>query len=187
MPHDSNSDSSNSNDALRELENGEKPVLIGPVLPPHLTENEETPEMIGPKLPPQFTKPSASEGSFGPQLPAHLLKSSKVTIGPSLPPQLRKQLEEQADENIKDSDDEDDCYGPLPPGAGPSAAHVALEERALQMRIDKLEPDKNEPVRETWMTELPEAKASQFGLGPRQFRKQAGPDMSDRQVQFLVL
>lgn len=185
MPHDSNSDSSNSNDALRELENGEK--LIGPVLPPHLTENEETPEMIGPKLPPQFTKPSASEGSFGPQLPAHLLKSSKVTIGPSLPPQLRKQLEEQADENIKDSDDEDDCYGPLPPGAGPSAAHVALEERALQMRIDKLEPDKNEPVRETWMTELPEAKASQFGLGPRQFRKQAGPDMSDRQVQFLVL
>lgn len=190
MPRDSNSESSNSNDTSRELEmdeNGGKTVLIGPALPPHLTKNiQSQDEVIGPKLPPQFTN-QPTEDSFGPQLPPHLLKSSenKVTIGPSLPPHLRKQLEEQADDDeINNSDD--DCYGPLPPGAGPSAAHVALEERALQMRIDKLEPDNNEPVRETWMTELPEAKASQFGLGPRQFRKQAGPDMSDRQVQFLV-
>lgn len=30
------------------------------------------------------------------------------------------------------------------------------------------------------MTELPEVRGAQLGLGPRKFRKNAAPDMSDR-------
>lgn len=37
-----------------------------------------------------------------------------------------------------------------------------------------------EHKREEWMTELPEIKGVNLGLGPRKFRTRAGPDFSDR-------
>lgn len=169
--------------------------FIGPVPPEAFLPKAAEPALIGPTLPPAIIKsdpePNTLEDSspqtFGPQLPPHLLKKqleetnepSEKTIGPSLPPHLRKQLEEEA--RKEDNSEEDESYGPLPAGhLSYSAAQIALEERALQMQIEKLDPGKNEPVRESWMTELPEAKAANFGLGPRQFRNRAAPDLSDR-------
>ncbi|VEN39341.1 unnamed protein product [Callosobruchus maculatus] len=148
-------------------------LVIGPALPPHL---QKTPE----------TKQDDSE-VVGPVLPPHLQKEvdeqAKI-IGPSLPPHLRQQLQaSHGNTQIEEQDqsDEDDTYGPLPPGMSVGRAHVELEERALQLKIDQLGPKEDEePKREEWMLELPEAKAASFGLGPRQFRARECPDMSDR-------
>lgn len=152
---------------------------IGPVLPPHLQEN------IGPALPPDFQEKSQQNDdtteTIGPTLPSYLQEQTcenPKTIGPTLPSHLRKKLEEEADEQNRD----EEVYGPLPPGmSAHSAAHVALEERALQMKLSALDPVKEKAeVREEWMLELPDVKAAHLGLGPRQFRGRAGPDLTDR-------
>ncbi|KYB27214.1 GPALPP motifs-containing protein 1-like Protein [Tribolium castaneum] len=158
---------------------------IGPTAPPLKKEIEDTPS-IGPKLPPHMLRKEEIEpnnDSIGPQLPPHLLQKEeeeeeKTRIGPQLPPHLRQKLQEEAEREESD----EDVYGPLPAGASNySKAQLALEERALQLKMDQLEPAQNaKKVREEWMLELPEVKASKFGLGPRQFRSKAGPDMSDR-------
>ncbi|XP_066156061.1 GPALPP motifs-containing protein 1 isoform X2 [Euwallacea fornicatus] len=169
--------------------------FIGPTIPSQIhSEINKLEAAIGPQLSPNLVKIYVDETqSFGPKLPPHLLNKTAPlsetidarNIGPTLPPHVRKQFENQ-DYSVggwekPEDDDDDESYGPLPPGMSKkSAVHTALEERALQMRINNLEPDKQEPTRESWMIELPEAKAATFGLGPRQFRKKAGPDMSDR-------
>ncbi|KAL1497112.1 hypothetical protein ABEB36_008124 [Hypothenemus hampei] len=163
--------------------------FIGPIIPKNLSNNKEEIEVsctksesFGPQLPPHLLK--ASSTLIGPSLPPNNEKSpanienAEKIIGPSLPPHLKKKLEEQVEE---DSESEEDCYGPLPAGmSNASAVQIALEERALQIQIDKLTPQEKEPEREIWMTELPAAKAVGFGLGPRQFRNKEGPDLSDR-------
>lgn len=100
--------------------------------------------------------------------------SSNDIYGPALPPHLQKTVEE-------DSDDED-AYGPLPPGASTSSfAHQALEERALQIKLGCFDTNETKAtVREEWMMELPEVRAGNLGLGARQFRKNERPDFSDR-------
>lgn len=76
--------------------------------------------------------------------------------------------------------------GPLPAGTESkwSEAHQQLEERALNMKIRKLDghslQQTNAKSREQWMLELPEAKAKYLGLEARSFRAKEGPDMSDR-------
>lgn len=142
---------------------------IGPVLPPHLIKKTELP-------------------SIGPMLPLHLQKKQepdvveKVCIGPTLPSHLREKLAEEA----KEEEDHNDVYGPLPPGMlMNSAAHVALEERALQIKLDAFNPtDEKVQIREEWMLELPDVKAAHLGLGSRQFRNRAGPDLSDRYIKI---
>lgn len=153
-------------------------VVLGPALPPHLIKrNEEPPKEdlinIGPALPPSMQKNEEPD------------EKDAVHIGPLLPAHLREQLANRAPasyDSEEEKEQDPDVFGPLPPGmGGTSQAHVALEERAMQMRIDKLTPaNENETVREEWMLELPEVKASRIGLGPRQFRKNAAPDLSDR-------
>ncbi|GLV39194.1 uncharacterized protein CBL_06244 [Carabus blaptoides fortunei] len=77
---------------------------------------------------------------------------------------------------------EDDMIGPLPAGhSGKNSSYNELEERALQMKIDSLnQSNDNRTVREEWMLELPQVRAANLGLGPRQFRAKGVPDMSDR-------
>jgi 4-hydroxy-L-threonine phosphate dehydrogenase PdxA len=57
-------------------------------------------------------------------------------IGPELPPHLRQQPEnEESDEDV---------YGPLPADTmHQSKAQIALEERALLLKMDQLEPNKD--------------------------------------------
>lgn len=161
----------------------------GPALPPK-SENTET--VCGPALPPHLLKKNtpASENET--------ITSAKEerSIGPFIPEHLRKQLADQSPTNVEykeenekveydevhSDDDDDDCYGPLPPELQQkSRAHLALEERALQMKLDQLTPQAaDEPGREEWMIELPTVQATNLGLGPRQFRAKPGPDMSDR-------
>ena len=79
------------------------------------------------------------------------------------------------------SSDDDDMIGPLPPKPGEEISAEdsiakSIEARAQKMK-DKLEGRNQiaEPKRESWMTELPEMKAKNFGLGPRQFSKSTNP------------
>lgn len=80
--------------------------------------------------------------------------------------------------------------GPLPAGTESklSEAHQRLEERALDMKIRKLDghslQQTNAKSREQWMLELPEGKAKYLGLEARSFRAKEGPDMSDRYIGF---
>lgn len=181
-----------NNETTISLENEEKvQEVIGPVLPPHLakkrikeTEFQETPNQDG------------QEDYIGPQLPvANVVKTNieetksetPQCIGPTLPPHLRKKLEETASitpesNETSDNEEEEEIYGPLPAGQSTySKSHLALEERALQLKLDQLDPREDKPkTREEWMLELPEVKAANLGLGPRQFRSKPGPDMSDR-------
>ncbi|KAJ8951849.1 hypothetical protein NQ318_019824 [Aromia moschata] len=148
------------------------------------------PKIIGPALPPNFRKPEVSSPDttalentiVGPALPAGLTppdESEDKTMGPSLPHHLRQKLLEES--GNAEEPEEEEVYGPLSPGQGLSRAHVELEERALKMKIDRLEPqDGRQAGREEWMLTLPEVKAARFGLGPRSFRSKEGPDLSDR-------
>lgn len=100
---------------------------------------------------------------------------------------MRKVLAETEHVEIKgESSDEDVGMGPLPTGTEQtwSEAHKRLEERALEMKIKKLEGHSSQSdkikSREQWMLELPEGKAKYLGLEARSFRAKEGPDMSDR-------
>lgn len=110
-----------------------------------------------------------------------------LVSGPSIPNELRKVLAEANPDDVKYvSSDEDAGIGPLPAGAESkwTDAHQKLEERALDMKIKKLDGHtlhgSDAKSRESWMLELPEAKAKILGLEARSFRAKEGPDMSDR-------
>lgn len=171
---------------------------FGPQLPPHLVKKAgEENSIIGPVLPLHFItvssldddsssdlnssntqenkESSSGNNLIGPALPPHLMQKNEEKVGPSLPPHV------QQEENISCAERDEDVYGPVPAGAHYSQAHIELEERALKIKMDQLDPkENNQPVREEWMLTLPEAKAAKFGLGSRQFRSKAGPDLSDR-------
>lgn len=107
--------------------------------------------------------------------------------GPTIPDEMRKVLAETDREVIVyESSEEEAGIGPLPTGAEDkwSEAHKRLEERALDMKIRKLDGRSvhagNVKSREQWMLELPEGKAKYLGLEARTFRAKSGPDMSDR-------
>lgn len=107
--------------------------------------------------------------------------------GPSIPEDMRKVLSERDPRDIQyESSDEDAGIGPLPSGSEGkwSDAHQRLEERALDMKIRKMDGhslnQSHVKSREQWMLELPEGKAKYLGLEARSFRAKEGPDMSDR-------
>lgn len=152
------------------------PLHMGPILPPHLMMKEavkNVPKVIGPTLPPHLQK------QFQEEVDQENLQEEKPddkVIGPTLPSHLRQNLAEATNDS-----EEDDSFGPLPPGATLSKSHLELEERAWQLKIDQLNPQQDdEPKREDWMLELPAVKAANLGLGPRNFRMKGGPDLSDR-------
>ncbi|XP_026323587.1 GPALPP motifs-containing protein 1 isoform X2 [Hyposmocoma kahamanoa] len=156
---------------------------------PSITQSSSKEDMCGPALPPQLKKKhkrSSSRDVEGPALPPHLQKHRN--IGPSIPDNIRKGLANPEREVIVtyESSDEDIGIGPLPSGTESkwSEAHKRLEERALDMKIRKLDghslQQTNVKSREQWMLELPEAKAKYLGLEARSFRAKEGPDMSDR-------
>lgn len=112
------------------------------------------------------------------------MKYSYIFSGPSIPDDMRKVLSEK--DPVYESSDEDIGIGPLPSGSEGkwSEAHQRLEERALDIKIRKLDghtlEKSNVKSREEWMLELPEGKAKYLGLEARSFRAKEGPDMSDR-------
>ncbi|XP_057660883.1 GPALPP motifs-containing protein 1 [Diorhabda carinulata] len=186
-----------------------KNKIIGPELPPNfksITDKlEEHPNMkpIGPALPPHIQK-GVKEATSNLQLTLYENEISNVKmVGPALPPHFiscnNRNVSKSSDDSIQNTctspvlsnnnhqplqfteELDEDVYGPLPVGYNQSKAHVELEERALKMKIDMLNPAKaSEPIREEWMLELPAAKAANLGLGPRQFRAKEAPDLSDR-------
>lgn len=98
----------------------------------------------------------------------------------------------EAEHHVVESEDSDgnEGIGPLPAGleAKWTNAHQKLEERALEMKIKKLDrgsTSSDVKTREKWMLELPEAKAKYLGLEARTFRAKEGPDMSDRYVLII--
>lgn len=144
-------------------------------------DNGSTKDCYGPDIPPKHTE--------------DVELSSSKSVGPFLPEHLRQKLLENADENgtadisLSDEDDEieeGEIVGPILPGTKESlsASQIALEERALQYKLDRLSTGNSSSdlnAREDWMLTLPEAgTAAKIGLGPRQFRAKAAPDMGDR-------
>eukprot|EP00088_Acartia_fossae_P070085 TRINITY_DN9296_c0_g1_i4.p1 TRINITY_DN9296_c0_g1~~TRINITY_DN9296_c0_g1_i4.p1 ORF type:complete len:335 (+),score=121.17 TRINITY_DN9296_c0_g1_i4:36-1007(+) len=180
----SSSDSSSSEDE------------IGPAMPP-------AKRSIGPSAGPREARrsdsDSGSDDDVGPRLPevpCRGLKppdekveesSSDDDYGPALPPHLANKGASNAatnDEQDSESDD-DDMIGPMPPKAGDSNAllqsHALDIERRAQSMKDKIEgKDKQVTKRETWMLELPDAKAKNFGLGPRTFSRKGKTEIGDR-------
>lgn len=178
----SESEQDSSEPALKKNDDESSSLdAIAPVLPAgsnvSLKEQKTREEAAGDGSSESKTKSDADGSS------KDAMQPTASCIGPTLPPHLREKLLEEAEKSTSIADeDDDDAFGPLPPGvASNSAAQRALEERALQMRLDSLNPvENNVPNREEWMLELPEVHAGNLGLGPRQFRAKSGPDMSDR-------
>lgn len=142
----------------------EKEIKIyGPALPPHLKNSGEIES--GVEVNKDKRSGELKQTVFGPQLPYY-----------------NRTVNEPSSSSTTYMSDDDDCFGPLPPNAALySETHIALEERALQMKLDYLHEEKNPKVtREEWMTELPDVHSKNLGLGPRQFRSNPRPDFSDR-------
>lgn len=179
-------------------------AVYGPVLPaniklsvPKPSSDEESHIICGPALPKELkttyepTIPPKEESLppvCGPALPPHLLKKTdEKVIGPTLPPgfQLSTAIDE-GPQSAEDDDEEDEMIGPLPDGvASNSRTQYELEERALKLKMAQLQGhtmnEDQTKQREEWMLELPDVKSVKtLGLGARQFRKRAGPDLSDR-------
>ncbi|KAL3266959.1 hypothetical protein HHI36_011108 [Cryptolaemus montrouzieri] len=155
--------------------------IYGPILPSKSAEETfheviELPDTTNPEC------ESIDNTAYGPVLPPHLQKSKKpevISVGPQLPPHLKQY--HNPEYGSPEESSEDETYGPVLPGQEKkSKAQSALEERALELKLNQLNPGEEKITREEWMIELPTVSASKLGLGPRQFRRNAGPDMSDR-------
>ncbi|KAG8452304.1 hypothetical protein GDO86_004202 [Hymenochirus boettgeri] len=142
-----------------------------------IAENET--DFFGPALPPGFKRQDDS-----PQRPI---------IGPALPPGFRRDSENedvsdytfQCQEKKSDESSEDeDTIGPSP-ASGPVESTVTadIERRAWKMKQKLTEKDdgSNNPIRETWMTELP-PELTNYGLGPRTFKRRTNDKSGDRSV-----
>lgn len=169
-------------------------LMCGPSLPPHMLKHKPSldaspneAETIGPRLsPPMVTAAATSVAA---------IEKNSVVKGPTLPPSDIDLLAAAAEYNTKidsaisdisDSDDDADIIGPMPDGAGQSHAHLELEKRALELKLAKLserdaQANNQEPIREEWMTELPEIRGvAGLGLVARQFRVKERDEIGDR-------
>uniref|UniRef100_A0A240PP30 Uncharacterized protein n=1 Tax=Anopheles atroparvus TaxID=41427 RepID=A0A240PP30_ANOAO len=188
--------------------------------PQHRDEKRSSSECFGPSLPPTLTASKEQNDecdgddhgndSIGPALPPHLLArkpevpAEPRSIGPSLPPGFNLTQVAPNDHAASDSElspfsepdeedpDEAEVIGPLPGSSG-SRANVELEQRALEMKIRRMEEATAAAngtavsvvpkAREDWMLELPDIrKVSDMGLGARQFRTREKPEIGDRSV-----
>nr|XP_017002616.2 GPALPP motifs-containing protein 1 [Drosophila takahashii] len=161
-------------------------------------QEEEQPPALLNVAPPEDVA-SNSEDAFGPALPPHLRKpilpeipeesqpkvQPQAMIGPILPSSLAKEKSPVEDAESEDEDDLAGTFGPLP-----NASQVALEERALALKLAALEggalgTSTDQEVREEWMLELPDVglKSGLAALSnmKRTFHQgKERPDFSDR-------
>lgn len=175
-------------------------MSIGPFLPPHLqnlrrgedTDSEEDEEEVGPRLPevacraPKPPSPGripdeedeSSDDEFGPAIPAHL--ANRLNPAPTT-----GAAQSDHTEDDESDDDDDDGIGPRPPQPGDTNSILRSQmsdiERRAQSMKDKIEgKDKEVVQRDTWMLELPSAKAKSFGLGARTFSRKGITQVGDR-------
>ncbi|XP_058448809.1 GPALPP motifs-containing protein 1 [Malaya genurostris] len=140
---------------------------------------------------------------FGPALPPdlankHLVEETQLSdknlriIGPALPSntQINTEPMESSESELspfseeEQVPDDEDLIGPLPGGSS-SRMNVELEQRALEIKLNRFNEPKNVNVtsREDWMLKLPDVrKVSDMGLGARQFRTREKQDIGDRTV-----
>uniref|UniRef100_U5EZ66 DUF3752 domain-containing protein n=1 Tax=Corethrella appendiculata TaxID=1370023 RepID=U5EZ66_9DIPT len=189
--------SKNSKDSTRKLDD----ISISPII--------SNDECFGPALPPHLQKPKPIDNKpelskseiIGPVLPPHLKsKTSDEDIESEIPTNSKNihnlpNIEFQENSSNSGNSSEDDDYyddmnynliGPMP-----GTSNAQLEERAIEMRLNKIDPSrrrdehsKNDTKkREDWMTELPDIrKVSDLGLGARQFRTREKLEIGDRSV-----
>ncbi|XP_016960812.1 GPALPP motifs-containing protein 1 [Drosophila biarmipes] len=165
----------------RSRQDEEQPVVYAqpPALlsspPPGLASNRE--DAFGPALPPHLRKPLQEEIQPKPQ--------PQAMIGPIMPSSLTQEQSPTKEAEPEDADDLAGTFGPLP-----NASQVALEERALALKLAALEggglgTSTDQEVREEWMLELPEVglKSGLAALSnmKRTFHQgKERPDFSDR-------
>lgn len=167
-------------------------VCFGPILSPALlnkdsiTQKNLVEEIFtgfqGPALPQVSSRNHPGESSISEKFPC--------TIGPALPDHLKASIEsmESSESELSPFSEEehieDDLIGPMP-GASNSKANLKLEQRALELKLKRLENPKNITIttREDWMLQLPDIrKVSDMGLGARQFRIREKLEIGDRSV-----
>lgn len=179
-------------------------LMCGPSLPPHMLSKCSGPsfdaspgtevEPIGPRLPPTLTTTVKASRAASVTASTTVATVDKPLIkGPTLPHDIDLYAAaaeynskiDSAVSDISDSDDDADLIGPMPVGAGKTKAHLELEKRALELKLAKLserdERANQEPIREEWMTELPEIRGvAGLGLVARQFRAKERDEIGDR-------
>ncbi|XP_050534403.1 GPALPP motifs-containing protein 1 [Daktulosphaira vitifoliae] len=147
---------------------------IGPVMP------STTSNTIKNESSSRITEENLNE--YGPSLPPHLVQQNKIIPGPSLPPGfLVNERVEEAEEDVSN-------IGPLPDDLISSDSEQMFIQTQLELRANymkkkfagEIHEENTVSAREKWMLELPPEKATNIGLGPRQFRKREGPDMRNR-------
>ncbi|XP_043656249.1 GPALPP motifs-containing protein 1 [Drosophila teissieri] len=147
--------------------------------PPAMAANND--DSFGPALPPHLRKPQQ------PELPeqSQPAPQPQAMIGPVLPSNLAREKSPIKEANSEDDDDLADTFGPLP-----NASQVALEERALALKLAALEggglgTSTDQDVREEWMLELPDVglKSGLAALSNMKrtfYQGKERPDFSDR-------
>ncbi|XP_039495042.1 GPALPP motifs-containing protein 1 [Drosophila santomea] len=146
---------------------------------PAMTASNE--DSFGPALPPHLRKPQQ------PELPEHSQTASQpqAMIGPIMPSNLAREKSPMKEADAEDDDDLAGTFGPLP-----NASQVALEERALALKLAALEggglgTSTDQDVREEWMLELPDVglKSGLAALSNMKrtfYQGKERPDFSDR-------
>jgi len=181
-------------------------MSVGPQLPPHLQKQREQQQLdqdtdtdsehdIGPRLPEVACRGPDPRVQQQQQQQQDDESSDDDDYGPALPPHLANRpggessvVGEADGKNDDESDtDDDDVIGPRPPKPGESSSFLQSQasdiERRAQSMKDKIEgKGQNEIKRESWMLELPDAKAKSFGLGPRTFSRKGKTELGDRSV-----
>ncbi|XP_058821686.1 GPALPP motifs-containing protein 1 [Topomyia yanbarensis] len=170
---------------------------FGPALPPTIPDHanefidneskEEKTDEFGPALPPDLVKKYQAEETvvsnngprvIGPTLPANMKINTEPTES------SESELSPFSEEEEESARDDEDMIGPLPGGSS-SRANLELEQRALEIKLKRLDESKSVNVtsREDWMLELPDIrKVSDMGLGARQFRTREKQEIGDRTV-----
>ncbi|XP_037730551.1 GPALPP motifs-containing protein 1 [Drosophila subpulchrella] len=154
------------------------PALLN-VPSPDVASNSE--DAFGPALPPHLRKPNQSEV----EVEIQPKPQAQAMIGPILPSSLAQEKSSVKDAEPEYDDDLAGTFGPLP-----NASQVALEERALALKLAALEggglgTSTDQEVREEWMLELPDVglKSGLAALSnmKRTFHQgKERPDFSDR-------
>ncbi|XP_055541062.1 GPALPP motifs-containing protein 1 [Wyeomyia smithii] len=169
----------------------------------HLEKNDLSDICFGPALPPALLNKECitRDKNTDDDRPAHSqLYSAEVRensqsdkfniIGPVLPAHLKiNTASENSESDLspfseEETHDEDDIIGPMP-GTSNSKSNVELEQRALELKLKRLDEPTDQPIttREDWMLQLPDIrKVSDMGLGARQFRTREKLEIGDRSV-----
>lgn len=182
--------------SVNKCKTNEDENTYGPCLPTSVTKSK--PEKIyGPSLPSTFTKSVPDDNEkyvnevsvtspepnriYGPSLPSTSANIKMSSIcDENISEHDESNIISTVHENIDQSDDEEDVIGPLLPGmVKNNRVQSELECRALELKMKLEFPSAEQKTREDWMIELPGIQKVS-GLGPRKFRANPGPDLSDR-------